>query len=317
MPLNYKLYSITENLFKTMIWQSGMIIITIPAYNEEDSLAEVINDIKTVMDKEDAEYKVLVVDDGSKDKTAQIAEISGAVVYSHPHNLGLAEAFRTEMDQCLKLGADIIVHTDADGQYQAKEIPLLIKEVQNGYDLVLGSRFAGKIEQMPWLKKFGNRAFSKAISKIIKYKVTDCQTGFRAFTKDVAKNIKITSGHTYTQEQIIRAVRQKYKIKEIPIFFAKRKSGESRLMKNPFEYAIRAWINILRIHRDYNPLKFFGSIGLVSLIAGLVLGFWLLYLFFTTGNIGGRYPTSILTALLVLSGIQIILFGFFADTKKK
>ena len=233
------------------------IIVTIPAYNEEETIGLVISDIKKV----NKNYTVLVVDDGSKDKTVEIARKNGAIVVSHPKNYGLAEAFRTEIKECLRLKADIIVHTDADGQYLASDIPRLIKEVEEGNDLVLGNRFEGGIESMPLLKKLGNKAFSNAISKIIRQKIGDCQTGFRAFTKEVAEKIEIKSDHTYTQEQIIRAVNQKFKIKEIGTYFKKR-DGESRLMRNPFEYALKAWINILRIYRDYQPLKFFGAIGL-------------------------------------------------------
>ena len=194
------------------------IVITIPAYNEEKTIGLVINKIKSVMDKTKYKCKVLVVDDGSKDKTKEVAKKAGALVYSHPYNYGLAETFRTEMKKCLELKADVIVHTDADGQYLAEEIPNLIKEVENGYDLVLGSRFRGRIQYMPLTKRIGNNAFSRVISKITRLNITDAQTGFRAFTKEVAK-LNIISNHTYTQEQIIKAVHNKFRIKEIPATF--------------------------------------------------------------------------------------------------
>ncbi len=197
-------------------------IITIPAYNEEKTIGEVIRSIKDIMNKGKYDYKILVVNDGSSDKTVDVAKKSGAIVYSHPSNQGLAETFRTEIKKCLELKADIIVHTDADGQYEAKDIPRLIRELENCYDLVLGSRFLGKIEYMPLIKKIGNKAFSRAISRIIKLDITDCQTGFRAFNKNVAEKIKITSDHTYTQEQIIRAAREKFKIKEEKIRLSKK-----------------------------------------------------------------------------------------------
>ena len=285
------------------------VIITIPAYNEEKTIALVINSIKKVMLKTKYDYKIFIVDDGSTDNTAKTAKKEGAIVYSHQTNHGLAEAFRTEVKKCLEMKADVIVHTDADGQYHAEDIPLLLKEVENGYDLVLGSRFLGIIEEMPWLKKIGNKAFSKVISNIINYEVTDCQTGFRAFTSKLAEKIEIKSTHTYTQEQIIRAVREKFKIKEVPIYFAKRKDGKSRLLKNPFEYAIKAWINIMRIYRDYEPLKFFGRIGVFFIGIGLILGLRLVYFFIKTGKVG-HIPTTVLTMLLILTGIQIIIFGF-------
>ena len=291
------------------------IIVTIPAYNEESTIGFVIKSIKRVMDNQKWDYKILVVNDGSTDKTAEIAKKNGAIVFSSPYRAGLAETFRTEIKKCLELKADIIVHIDADGQYLASEIPGLIKEVEAGYDLVLGSRFLGKIEEMPLLKKMGNRAFSRAISKIIGYKVTDCQTGFRAFTKELAKNVEIISNHTYTQEQIVKSVFKKYKIKEVPAYFGKRIAGESRLMKNPLEYAVKAWINLLRIYRDYVPLKFFGVIGTGFFSVGFLIGLWLVYLFITTGSVK-HIPSAILSLMLVTLGIQIILFGFLADMRK-
>lgn len=226
------------------------VIITIPAYNEEKTIRDVISKIKVVMDqtKYCYSYLIIVVDDGSEDKTVEEATKAGACVFSHQENKGLAETFRTEMKICCELGAEIIVHTDADGQYKAEEIPLLIEQVENGYDLVLGSRFKGTIENMPFTKKAGNRAFSIALSLLTRRKISDGQTGFRAFTRKVAEEIQIISDHTYTQEQIIRAAQNNYSIKEVPIHFAKRNDGKSRLMRSSLDYAFRAWKNILKIY---------------------------------------------------------------------
>jgi len=292
------------------------IVITIPAYNEEATIGRVIADIKRVMSSGKYNYKILVVDDGSTDQTAIIAKRGGAIVYSHPKNYGLAETFKTEIGQCLKLNADIIVHTDADGQYQADDIPKLIKEVEHGNDLVLGSRFLGEIEYMPWIKRIGNKVFTRVISGVARLKIRDAQTGFRAFTREVAEKLEITSNFTYTQEQIIRAVRAKFRVKEVPIYFARRKSGRSRLMKNPFDYALRSTISILRTYRDYEPLKFFWSFGGTLFLSGLGIGSWLLYLFITTGSIG-HVPLTILSAMLMLIGVQIMLFGFLADILRR
>lgn len=290
------------------------VLISIPAYNEEKSIGGVIDEIKSVMKKTKYQYAIAVIDDGSKDKTVEIATQRGAQVVVHPVNQGLAEAFRTEIKNFLASKYDVFVHIDADGQYKAEDIPKLVEEVSRGYDLVLGDRFSGGIEEMPFMKKLGNRAFSKVISNIIKYKVNDCQTGFRAFNKKTAQ-IPIRSTHTYTQEQIIRAVQEKLKIKEIPTYF-RRRDGESRLLKNPFEYAFRAWINILRIYRDYDPMKFFGRIGLFFIGIGVLIGLWLIYLFATTGKVG-HIPLTILTVLLIIMGIQVIIFGFMADMKQE
>ena len=292
------------------------IIVTIPAYNEEDTIGIVIGKINEVIKNNRYDCKILVVDDGSRDNTKEAAKKAGAMVYSHPKNYGLAETFITEVEKAIKLGADVIVHIDADTQYNPEDIPKLVKEIENGYDLVLGSRFKGTIEGMPFIKRMGNIAFSKVISNITETRISDAQTGFRAFTKEVAENIKITSGHTYTQEQIIKAVRKKYKIKEVPIHFAKR-MDKSRLISSPFGYAIRAWINIIRVYRDYEPLKFFGIIGALIFASGFILGLYLSYIQIFGEGIN-RYLGLMMLDILVLSiGLQIIIFGFIADMLKK
>src|SRR3989338_2210304 len=292
------------------------LIITIPAYNEEKTIGNMVTNIKMAMNKTKYNYKILVVNDGSTDKTEAAAKQSGAVVYSHPRNYGLAETFKTEIEKALSFNPKIIVHIDADAQYKPEEIPKLIAEVENGHDLVLGSRFKGKIEQMPIIRKLGNKAFSRVISQITGMRISDAQTGFRAFTKEVAENVPITSNHTYTQEQIIRSINQKFRVKEIPIYFAKRAYGKSRLIKNPFRYAVKAWIDILRIYRDFEPLKFFGLFGGLFFIMGFLIGLFILYSFITKGHVGSL-PRVLLSILFISVGVQIILFGFLADMSKK
>jgi glycosyltransferase involved in cell wall biosynthesis len=290
------------------------VIIGIPAYNEERTLPHVIKEIKEAMSKTKYKYKIVVVNDGSKDKTIEVAKQNGAIVFSNARNLGLAETFKNEIKIFLESKADVFVHTDADGQYFAEDIPKLLKEIENGSDLVIGSRFQYNNGNLPWSKVAGNKAFARALSKLLKIKLTDTTSGFRAFTREVAQNIKFINTFTYTQEQIIRAAKQNFRIKEIPIMT--RKTRESRLFKNPLEYAIKAWINILRIYRDYDPLKFFGKIGMALISLGLISGLFILYTFITTGKVG-HVPLTILTMLLILSGIQVIIFGFLADMNKK
>lgn len=290
------------------------VVITIPAYNEEKTLSPVLEDIKKVMQKAGYHYHVLVVDDGSDDKTSSVAKKHGAIVVRNKRNLGLADTFKREMEECLKLKADIIVHTDADGQYPSSYIPAMIKKVEQGCDLVLGSRFDKGKYSGSFMKKLGNIAFAKVFSGLLKQKITDTTTGFRAFTSEVAA-LPLINTFTYTQEQLIRAGKAKMKVGEVPI--TTRETRPSRLFKNPLDYAIKAWINILRIYRDFEPLKFFGTFGLLFIIPGIILGFWLVYLFFNLGNIQGRIPTAIFSMLLITTGIQITLFGFLADSLKK
>jgi len=290
------------------------IVITIPAYNEEKTIAHALTEIKEAM--QNYNHTIHVLDDGSTDNTAIIARSLNAKVTQHPRNFGLAEAFREELKQMIKLKADIIIHTDADLQYPAAYMPSLITEMENGYDLVLGSRFLGKIQSMPIINRLGNKLFSKVISQLTGLQITDAQTGFRAFTRKVA-TLPIISNHTYTQEQIIKAAHQKMKIKEIPIYA--RKTRKSKLISNPLEYAFKAWINILRVYRDFAPLKFFGSMSIVlfvlSFLTAVSIGIQMIIL---GVNVLDRIvPTILLAVLFFLSGLQILLFGFLADKQKQ
>ena len=148
-----------------------LVIITIPAYNEEETIDKVIRGIKLVMNKTDYNYKILVVNDGSEDKTKEVAEKEGAIVISHLRNRGLAQTFKTEMYECLRLKADIIVHTDSDGQYPSFYIPQLIKKIEDGNDIVLGSRFGSGNYSGSFMKSLGNKAFAIVFSKFLKMKM--------------------------------------------------------------------------------------------------------------------------------------------------
>lgn len=290
------------------------VVVAIPAFNEERTIDRVIQEVRHVLDATSYHYTVLVLDDGSTDKTSDIAKKHGAVVFSHQRNKGLAQTFREEMRQSLRLGADVIVHTDADGQYFAEDIPRMLAKIGEGYDLVLGSRFRKQNYAMPLLKRFGNWAFAVVLSQLTGVRLTDTTTGFRAFRREVAKDITYINTFTYTQEQIIKAAKQQFKIAEIGI--RTRKTRESRLFKSPWQYALKSWVNILRIYRDYEPLSFFLRIGGLFLGIGVAIGLWLIYRFITLGYIG-RVPSTILSMLLILIGMQIILFGFLADMMKR
>ena len=294
------------------------ICITIPAFNEEDTIVDMISGIKNVLENK-YRYRIIVVDDGSSDNTAKIAQRHGALVFSHPTNYGLAETFRTEMEKALEQKCDIIVHIDADGQYKPSQIPTLLKPIiERKADLVIGSRFMGTIEYMPFIKKCGNKAFSQVISKISRMKITDAQSGFRAFTREVAEKVRIKSMHTYTQEMIIRASKMKFRILEVPVYFAKRKSGKSRLISNPLEYGFNAWINILRVYRDFEALKFFGGLGAIFFAVGFMIGVFIVSQIFFSGwyMIDRMIPSVMLSVLFLTAGIQIVLFGFLADKQQ-
>jgi len=283
-------------------------IAVIPAYNEEESIAEIVTGTKKHVDK------VLVINDGSTDATEKNARKAGAVVYSHPINRGLGPTILDGYREALRMGADIVLQTDADGQYLTTEIPKLLKPVvENRADMSLGSRFAGEIEHMPGIKKFGNRMFSRFTSFLAGTKITDAQTGFRAMNRELLENIIPTGRYTYTQEMIIRASREGYRIQEVPIFFAKRKHGDSRLISNSFSYGSNALSIMVKTFREYHPLKFFGVPGVVFILLGLLLGISLVDVFVKTGTFSGHTASVMLTVLLIITGGLLISMGLLAD----
>jgi len=299
------------------------LVITIPAYNEEKTIKNVIEEIKELrpgdFEGKIDDIKIVVVDDGSTDNTAKIAKESGAdAIVRFRRNRGLARAFRQGIETALEMGADIIVNIDADGQYNAKEIPKLVKPILEGEaDIVLGSRFKGWIEYMPLQKRIGNKIATWVTRIASGFPTSDAQTGFRAFSRDAAMRLHVLADYTYVQETIIQANNYGLKIVEVPIEFRKRKGdGQSRLISNIFGYAKRAGMIILRSYRDYNPLKVFGIIGGIFIVGGLYFGWRVLSYYFATGRVGGRLPSAVLATLLFVVGVQTIVLGLLADMLK-
>ena len=219
------------------------VLIGICAHNEEKDLAKTIADVREAMSTTAYAYEVLVQNDGSIDSTYSVAKACADHVYSNEVRLGLARAFKANMANCLRLGADIIVHTDGDGQYPAAKIPDLIRKIEEGYDMAVGSRFLGGNRYgNEWHKGIGNRIFSASMSLICGRRVTDVTSGFRAMSRHAAANIDIKSAYTYTYDQYVQASWSGYKIVEMPISGSP--TRRSRLMKSPFHYAARAFRDI-------------------------------------------------------------------------
>ncbi|NJD54188.1 MAG: glycosyltransferase family 2 protein [Candidatus Methanoperedens sp.] len=286
------------------------ITAIIPAYNEESTVGDVIKVTSQYVDE------ILVINDGSTDSTADVAKKSGAIVVDNIVNRGLGKTIRRGYNEAVMLGADIIVQIDADKQYDPKEIPILIEPIlKNKADLVLGSRLENLKYEMPWINKFGNKAFSWLIRRLTGKNIKDGQTGFRAIRKEVFDTIKLSGDFTYTQEMIIKASKEGWRIENVPINFYKRSAGDSRLISSPFAYAWRAWIIILRTIRDYDPLRFFGIPGIILFLTGLVIGSAILYKFAIVGVIG-HTPAVILTVLLIISGIQLLFLALMSDMNR-
>lgn len=284
------------------------VYTVIPAYNEELNIKEVITKSFKYSDQ------VIVLNDGSTDNTEKIAKEANAIVKSHIINRGLGLTIRDGIKEAMKLGADIIVTIDADGQYDPDQIPDLLQPILDGKaDLVLGSRFMGTIVKMPRLKRLGNKIITLIIRNLMNLDISDSQTGFRAIKREILDHIILTADYTYTQEMIIRAAAEGFFIEDVPVIFYERKDGKSRLIRDPAEYGLNNAMTMLRAYRDYRPMTLFGTIGVLMMILGVLIGLYIVYEFFVLGSFDTGQRLVTLSALMIMTGIQVLLFGLMAD----
>lgn len=285
----------------------------IPAYNEENSLEKVINEIPREI-REIDEIQILVINDGSTDCTIDVANRAGAhSIFSHKQNMGLAKTFRDGLNEALEMGADIIVNTDADFQYNGTEIPKLIGPILGGRaDIVLGDRQIDRLDHMPLGNLWGNKLATRVTRWATGLPIKDAQTGFRAFSREAALRMNLTGDYTYTQETIIQAANKNLTIEQIPVEF-RRREGDSRLISSIFRYARSAGITIFRSFGAYHPFVIFFGIGVVCILLGLIIGFRVIIHFLTTGMVTPYLPSALLTTVLVIVGSLAILFGLLAD----
>ena len=223
----------------------------IPCLNEEQTVASVISRIPRRLSGFGG-VTVLVIDDGSSDGTSRVAAHAGAeFVIRHIINLGLGRAFRDGLKAALLLGADVIVNVDADGQYDPAEISKLVEPIQQGRaDIVLGNRQINGLTHMDWPRKWGNRVASWVTRRLCGLPIADCQTGFRALTRDAAMRLSLNGGYTYTQEMLFQAAQLGLTVEEVPITFSRRSHGSSRLITSIWRYALNSGAIILRSYRD-------------------------------------------------------------------
>jgi glycosyltransferase involved in cell wall biosynthesis len=289
------------------------LVVTIPSYNEEHSLAPVMAEIPRNIPGID-QVQILVVNDGSTDHTADIATQAGAdEILSHKHNMGLAQTFRDGLNEALNMGADIIVNTDADFQYNGTEIPKLIAPILEGKaDIVLGDRQVDHLDHMPRGNLWGNKLATHVTRWATGLPIRDAQTGFRAFSREAALRMNLTGDYTYTQETIIQAANKNLIIEQIPVEF-RRREGKSRLISSVFRYAQSAGVTIFRSFGAYHPFIIFAGIGTLCILLGLILGFKVIIHFLTTGMVTPYLPSALLTTVLIIVGCLAILFGILAD----
>ncbi|MDX1555385.1 MAG: glycosyltransferase family 2 protein [Xanthomonadales bacterium] len=288
------------------------LIIQIPCLNEAETLAIALGELPREVPGFD-KVEWLVIDDGSSDGTADLALKLGVDhVVKHPVNRGLATAFMTGLDACLRLDADVIVNTDADNQYKGGDIPKLTAPVVAGQaDMVIGARPIAETEHFSWVKKKLQKLGSWAVRMASRTEVADAPSGFRAISRETAMRLSVFSAYTYTLETIIQAGHSNLRVMSVPVGT----NGDlrpSRLVKSIPSYVKRSLVTILRVFAIYRPLTLFFWPGVALLAVGFVTGLRFLY-FFIAGSGDGHIQSVIFAALCLILGALMLMMGLLAD----
>ena len=288
------------------------LIIQIPCHNEASILSETIAALPKQMPGFD-QLEILVVDDGSQDGTAEAALQAGVQhVVRLPGHLGLAAAFSAGLDASLKLGADVIVNTDADNQYHAEDIQRLVEPILAGRaQIVIGDRGVATLAAFSPLKRNLQRLGSWVVGKVSGMHIPDATSGFRALSRQAALRTLVLSDYSYTLETLIQAG-----ARHLPVEFVKIRTNPetrpSRLMRSIPHYLANSSATIVRAYTMYRPLRVFSLLGSLFLIGGLALGIRFLY-YWGIGQGTGHIQSVILAAVLFIVGFQVFLIGLVAD----
>lgn len=288
------------------------LIIQIPCLNEEQTLPQTLADLPRYIDGV-SEIEYLVIDDGSTDRTVEVARTNGVHhIVRLTNRKGLAEAFMAGLDACLKLGADIIVNTDGDNQYRGADIEKLVRPIlDRKADMVVGDRQVESIAHFSPLKKRLQKIGSWVVRHVSETNVPDATSGFRAYSREAAMRMNVISRFTYTLETIIQAGKKNIALSHVRIN-TNGKLRESRLFSSMPAYIKRSVSTIFRIYAMYEPLKMFAISGTIIFTPGAVLALRFLYFFFT-GDGNGHIQSLILSAVLMIVGFQITMIGLVAD----
>jgi len=288
------------------------LIIQIPCYNEEETLAVTLSALPRQVPGVDV-VEWLVVDDGSTDRTMEVAKANGVDhVVRLLRNQGLAKAFMAGLEASLKTGADIIVNTDADNQYCADCIPDLIRPILEGKaEIVVGARPVDEIKHFSPIKKFLQKLGSWTVGLASNTDIPDAPSGFRAISREAARKLNVFNDYTYTLETIIQAGQKDIPITSVPV-----RTNEylrpSRLVRGMLSYTRKSILTILRIFVVYKPFRFFMSIGGVLIALGALIGLRFLWYYFTVGG-SGKVQSLILASILIGIGFQTMMVAFIAE----
>ena len=288
------------------------LIIQIPCFNEEEQLPGTLADLPRELPGID-ELEWLIVDDGSTDRTIDVARANGVDhIVRLTNNKGLAAGFQAGLDACLKLGADIVVNTDADNQYCADDIPKLIQPILDGNaDMVVGDREVEKIEHFSRLKIRLQKIGSAVVRRASNTEVPDTTSGFRAYNREAVLQLVAVSKFTYTLETIIQAGKNLVATDHVAIR-TNPKTRESRLFPSMWSYVRRNGLSIFRIYSMYEPLRVFMVAAAIVGVAAAVIWGRFAY-FYLSGEGAGHVQSLILGAVLFIAAVQLAALGVIGD----
>lgn len=288
------------------------LIIQIPCLNEEETLPIALKALPRQVEGFD-KVEWLVINDGSEDETVKVAREYGVDhIVSFKHNQGLAKGFIAGIQECLRQGADVIVNTDADNQYEARDIPNLVKPIlEHKAEYVIGARPISQTSHFSLTKKTLQKIGSWVVRKASNTDIPDAPSGFRALSRECAMQLSVYNTYTYTLETIIQAGQKNMAITSVPI-----RTNEdlrpSRLLSSIPNYIKKSVVTIVRIFVVYNPFRFFMTIASIVFGVGVLIGLRFLYFYFS-GDGAGHMQSVVLSGILIAIGFQTGLIAFVAD----
>jgi glycosyltransferase involved in cell wall biosynthesis len=290
------------------------ILVAIPCFNEEATLENVLKNISVSLEKYD--YQILVVDDGSTDKSVEIAKAYNCSLILHGRNKGVGGAFQSAVDYAVQNNYEILLTIDADGQFEADDLPRLVEKMfKESLDFCSGSRFLSNSVKtsMPLLRKLGNIGMAKWLSVLTKRSFSDVSCGLRGYTRNALLNLNLYGKFTYTQESILELAHKEIVMSEMPITVHYFEDRKSHVSGNLFRYALRTSAIIMRTFRDYYPLRFFWTQSLLAVSISVFFGLIFIENLLRTGKFEGAIYAAFVAAFTFALAITFWLVGLISD----